>query len=97
MALPNTTDPAPTTIAVVTIRIPCGADGNLVTDAERRLSRLKIVDDVTIDELDSIEPQLSATLITVDITVQWATAIGEEDIRDRLAGVSGIESVSRIG
>ena len=97
MALPNTTDPAPTTIAVVTIRIPCGADGSLVVDAERRLSRLKIIDDVTIDELDSIEPQLSATLITVDITVQWATAISEEDIRDRLAGVSGIESVSRIG
>ena len=97
MALPNTTDPAPTTIAVVTIRIPCGADGNLVVDAERRLSRLKIIDDVTIDELDSIEPQLSATLITVDITVQWATAIGEEEMRDRLAGVSGIESVSRIG
>ena len=97
MALPNTTDPAPTTIAVVTIRIPCGADGNLVVDAERRLSRLKIIDDVTIDELDSIEPQLSATLITVDITVQWATAIGEEDIRDRLAGVSGVESVSWIG
>ena len=96
MAIPNTTDPAPTTIAVVTIRIPCGADGNLVTDAEKRLSRLKIIDDVTIDELDSIEPQLSATLITVDITVQWATTIGEEEIRDRLAGVSGIESVSRI-
>jgi len=97
MAIPDTTDPAPTTIAVVTIRIPCGADGNLVVDAERRLSRLKIIDDVTIDELDSIEPQLSATLITVDITVQWATAIGEEDIRDRLAGVSGVESVSWIG
>jgi len=97
MALPNTTDPAPTTIAVVTIRIPCGAEGNLVVDAERRLSRLKIIDDVTIDELDSIEPQLSATLITVDITVHWATAISEEDIRDRLAGVSGVESVSWIG
>ena len=97
MALPNTTDPAPTTIAIVTIRIPCGADGNLVTDAEQRLSRLKVIDDVTIDELDGIEPQLSATLITVDITVQWATAIGEEDIRDSLAGVSGVESVSRIG
>ena len=96
MAIPNTTDPAPTTIAVVTIRIPCGAEGNLVVDAEKRLSRLKIIDDVTIDELDSIEPQLSATLITVDITVRWAMAIGEEDIKDRLAGVSGVESVNLI-
>ena len=97
MAIPNTTDPAPTTIAVVTIRIPCGAEENLVVDAERRLSRLKIIDDVTIDELDSIEPQLSATLITVGITVRWATVIGEEEMRDRLAGVSGVESVSWIG
>jgi len=96
MAIPNTTDLAPTTIAVVTIRIPCGADGNLVADAEKRLSRLGTIDDLTINKVDTIEPQLSATLITVDITVQWATAIGEEEIRDRLAGVSGVESVSWI-
>jgi len=96
MVVSNTTDPESTTIAVVTIRIPCGADGDLVTDAEKRLSRPETIDDVTIDELDSIEPQLSATLITVEITVLWATAIGEEEIRDRLAGVSGLESVRRI-
>ena len=60
MAVSNTTDPESTTIAVVTIRIPCGTDGDLVTDAEKRLSRPETIDDVTIDELDSIEPQLSA-------------------------------------
>jgi hypothetical protein len=96
MAVSNTTDPESTTIAVVTIRIPCGADGDLVTDAEKRLSRPETIDAVTIDELDSIEPQLSATLITVEITVRWATAIGEEEVRDRLAGVPGLESVRRI-
>jgi hypothetical protein len=97
MTVPNTTDPEPTTTAVVTIRVPCGADGDLVTDAEKRLSRPETIDDVTIAELDSIEPQLSATLITVEITVQWATAISEGEIRDRLVGVSGLESVRRIG
>jgi len=96
MVVSNTTDPESTTIAVVTIRIPCGADGDLVTDAEKRLSRPETIDDVTIDKLDSIEPQLSATLITVEITVLWATAIGDEGIRDRLADVSGLESVKRI-
>ena len=80
----------------MTIRIPCGAEENLVTDAERRLSRLELIDDLTIDKLDSVEPQLSATLITVHITVRWAMAIGEEDIKDRLAGVSGVESVNLI-
>ncbi|WP_340101767.1 hypothetical protein [Salinibaculum salinum] len=97
MAVPNTTDPESTTIAIVTIRIPCGADGDLVTDAEKRLSRTETIDDVTIDELNSIEPRLSATLITVEITVRWATAIGEEEIRNRLADVSGLELVRRIG
>ncbi len=97
MPVPNTTDPESTTTTVVTIRIPCGADGDLVTDAEKRLSRPESINDVTIDELDSIEPQLSATLITVEITVRWATAIGGEEIRDRLAGVSGLESIRWIG
>ena len=96
MAVSNTTDLDSTTIAVVTIRIPCGADGDLVTDAEKRLSRPETIDDVTIDELDSIEPQLSATLITVEITVQWSTAISKEEIRDRLKDVSGLESIRRI-
>ncbi|GGI95357.1 hypothetical protein GCM10008995_01850 [Halobellus salinus] len=96
MAVPNTTDPESTTIAVVTIRVPSGADRGLVTDAERRLSRPETIDEITIDELDSIEPQLSATLITVEITIRWTTAISEAAIRDRLAGVSGVESVRRI-
>ncbi|AXG08292.1 hypothetical protein DU504_16135 [Haloplanus salinus] len=96
MAIPNTTDSESTTTAVVTIRIPCGADGDLVIDAEKRLSRPETIDDVTIDELASIEPQLSATLITVEITVQWSTAISKEEIRDRLKDVSGLESIRRI-
>ena len=96
MAASNATDLDSTTTAVVTIRIPCGADGNLVTDAEKRLSRPETIDDVTIDELASIEPQLSATLITVEITVQWSTAISKEEIRDRLKDVSGLESIRRI-
>ena len=97
MTVPNTTDPESTTTAVVTIRIPCGTGGDIVTDAEKRLSRPETIDDVTITELDSIEPHLSATLITVEITLQWATASSETEIRDRLAGVSGLESIRRTG
>ncbi|EMA14844.1 hypothetical protein C435_15127 [Haloarcula marismortui ATCC 33799] len=92
----NTTDPESTTTAVVTIRVPCGADRDLVADAEKRLSRPETIDDVTINELDSVEPQLSATQITVEITVQWPTANSEEEIRDRFADVSGLESIIQI-
>lgn len=49
MAVPNTNDPEPTTSAVVTIHIPCGADGDLVIDAEERLTRAGNIDAVTIN------------------------------------------------
>jgi hypothetical protein len=95
MAVTNTNDSASTTTAVVTIRVPCGADGDLVTDAEERLSRVEDVNAVTIDELHSIDPKLSATIITVKITLHWTATVTDEEISDRLAEVSGLESIQR--
>ena len=97
MAITNTNDPEPTTTAVVTIRIPCGADGDLVTDAEERLSQAGDVGDVSIDELHSIEPQLSATVITVGITLRWTRPMTDVKVRERLAEVPGLESIKRVG
>jgi hypothetical protein len=97
VAITNTNDPEPTTTAVVTIRIPCGADGDLVTDAEERLSRPRNIDDVTIDELHSIEPKLSATVITVGITLQWTTTMTDAKMSERLTEASGLESINWIG
>lgn len=96
MAITSDNDPESTITAVVTIRIPCGADGDLVTDAEERLSGAEGVGDVTIDGLYSIEPQLSATIITVGVTLQWTTTIADAEVRARLADVSGLESIKRI-
>ncbi|WP_353635428.1 hypothetical protein ABSL23_16310 (plasmid) [Halobacterium sp. NMX12-1] len=93
MAVTNTNDSASTTTAVVMIRVPCGADGDLVTDAEERLSRVEDVNAVTIDELHSIDPKLSATIITVKITLHWTATMTDEEISDRLAEVSGLESI----
>ena len=96
MAVTNTNDSPSTTTAVVTIRVPCSADGHLVTDAEERLSRVEDADTVTIDELHGIDPKLSATVITVEITVRWTATMTDEAIGDRLAEVSGLESIQRI-
>lgn len=82
-----------TTTAVVTIRIPCGADGDLVTDAEERLSRAEGIDDVMIDELPDIDPKLSATVITVGITLRCTTTMTDVEVRRRLAEVAGLESI----
>lgn len=96
MATTSDNDPEATMTAVVTIRIPCGADSDLVTDAEERLSRAEGIGDVTIERLYSIEPQLSATIITVGVTLQWTTTIADAEVRARLADVSGLESIKRI-
>ena len=67
MAITTDNDTEPTTAAVVTIRIPCGADSDIVTDAEEQLSRGEDIDGVSIDDLHSLGPKLSATVVTVGI------------------------------
>ncbi len=97
MAISSDNDPEPTTTAVVTIRIPCGADGDLVTDAEERISRPEDIDAVTVDDLHGIAPKLSATTITVGITIRWTTTMTDAQVRRQLAEVPGLESLERIG
>jgi len=97
MAISSDNDPEPTTTAVVTIRIPCGADSDLVTDAEKRLSRGENTDTVTVDEMHGIAPKLSATAITVGITIRWTTTMTDAQVRKRLAKAPGLESIKRIG
>jgi hypothetical protein len=94
MATTSDNDSEPTTTAIVTIRIPCGTDSDLVTDATERLSQAEGVADVTVDELQGIEPQLSATVITVGVTLYWTTKIADTEVRARLADVPGLESIS---
>jgi len=96
MELTNDNGPVATTTAVVTIRIPCGADGNLVTDAEERLSQAAGIANVTIDELYSIDPKLSATVITAGVTMRLTTPMTDTELRENLADVPGLESVDRI-
>jgi len=96
MAITSDNDTESTTTAVVTIRIPCGADSDIVTDAEERLSQGKDIDGVSIDELRSLDPKLSATVITVEITLQWTAAMTDAEVRNRLAEVPGLESIEQI-
>jgi len=97
MATTSNNDLEPTTTAVVTIRIPCGTDNDLVTDAEERLSQGEDIDGVSIDELRSLDPKLSATVIAVEITLRWTVAITDAQARRRLTEVPGLESMERIG
>jgi hypothetical protein len=95
MTLTSDDNPVATTTAVVTIRIPCGTDGDLVTGAEERLTQAVGITEVTIDELYNIEPKLSATVITVGVTVRLTSPMTDTEAREELADVPGLESVER--
>ena len=97
MAITSDNNPEPTTTAVVTIRIPCGADSDLVTDAEERLSRAEDIDTIRVGDLHGIAPRLSATAITISITLRWTTTMTDTEVRNRLAETPGLESIKRIG
>lgn len=97
MAITSDNDPEPTTTAVVTIRIPCGTDSDLVTDAEDRLARAEDIDTVTVDDLYGIAPKLSATAITIGITIRWITIMTDSEVKRRLAEVPGLESIKQSG
>ena len=96
MTITSNNDPEPTTTAVVTIRIPCAADSDIVTDAEKRLSRAENVDAAAVEDLHAIDPNLSATVVTVDVTLQWTAATTNGQVRRQLAAVPGLESIERI-
>ena len=96
MALTSDDTPVVGTTAVVTIRIPCGTDSALVTDAEERLTQPTGIDDVTIDELHNIEPKLSATVITVSVAVRLTSPMSDTELREELADVPGLGSVERL-
>ena len=96
MALTSDNDSVATTTAVVTIRIPCGADSGLLTDAEERLAQAAGTVDITIGELYSIDPKLSATVVTVAVTMEFTTPTTDTEIGNHLADVPGLESIDRI-
>lgn len=82
MAITSDKQTRQTNELVVKIRIPNGSDGDLASEAERRLSRVDGVVDVAIEELRGLDPGHSATGLTVEVTVESAagavTSLDEE-------------------
>ena len=68
-----------------------------LTDAEERLLRAEDINTVTVDDLHGIDPKLSATAITIGITLCWTSTMTNAEMRRRLVEVPGLESIERIG
>ncbi|EMA15963.1 hypothetical protein [Haloarcula amylolytica] len=91
MAITSDNDTRQTTTLVVTVRVPNGADGDLTTNAERRLSRADGILAVTVEALQELQPGLSATEATVRVTVETGEARTTQSVEDTLAGQTGVE------
>ena len=91
MVITSDTETRQTTTLVVTVRVPNGADGDLTTNAERRLSRADGILAVTVEELRDLQPGLSATNVTVRVRVETAEARTTQSVEDTLAGQTGVE------
>lgn len=91
MAITSDNETRQTNEAVVEVRVPSGADGDLATEAERRLSRADGVLDVTVEGIRGLEPGLSATVVTVVVTVETAGGVGGPAAAAVLADEVGLE------
>jgi len=86
-----------TTTATVSIRVPTGTGTKLIPEAETRLSRADGVREVRVTTLRELAPNLSATVITVDVAVRSTTAGSGEGLHARLADVPGVETTTITG
>jgi len=94
MTLTTQTEQAQIT-AVVAVRVPRHADGGLAAEAEQRLSRTEGVERATVERLRGIEPGLSATVVTVDATLETTTTPGTlRETFDRTVGIEAVEAMT---
>ncbi|WP_226013564.1 hypothetical protein [Halomicrobium salinisoli] len=95
MAITSDDETRQTNEAVVSVRVPDGADGDLATEAERRLSRADGVSDASVEGLRGPDPGLSATVVTVDVTVE-TTAGGRSRVGVALDEITGVEVLEAV-
>jgi uncharacterized protein YcnI len=92
MELTSDTETRQTTMTV-TVRVPNGADGDLTTNVQRRLSRADGVLAVTVEELRELQPGLSGTDVSVRVTFEMDGERKELSGSDTLAALTGVEIV----
>lgn len=78
----------------VAVRVPHNADGDLASEAERRLTGIDEVREATVDGYRSIEPGLSATTVTVTAVLETRTSAA--DVHDALSETVGIEGIEEL-
>jgi len=93
MALTSNNETRQTADVVVSIRAPSGAAGDLTTVAERRLNQITGVSETPITSLRGLEPGLSATIVTVDVTLNTTGESSIQAVHDEIAATPVVETL----
>ena len=80
--------------AEVTVRVPRNGDGDLISEATRRLETTE-VEQLAIIALGGVQPGLSATVVTVETQVETAETDAQR-VASALSTAPGVEQVSEV-
>lgn len=80
--------------ATVSVRVPQNTDDDLATDAQRRLNSVAGVATADVNGFESLEPRLSATVVTVVATIETDGTL--PDLREALTDTVGVEDVRQL-
>ena len=86
---------AATWTATVAVRVPARAEGDLASCACRRLVTARAVRAVEVRRLRTVEPGLSATVVTLDVSVDTPGVEGVT-VKEQLADAPGTETVEDV-
>ena len=81
--------------ARVSVRVPRGG-AKLATDATRRLERAECVERVTVEQLRSLDPALSATVAEFDVSVVTNRETTRPELETALENAPGVEAVETV-
>ena len=94
MATTDETAQHRTVTAVLTLRVPASSGADFATETRRRLGDVAGIESVGVDGLVGLEPQMSATLVTVAVTVESAASVAV--LRQRLEEEVAVEGIDRL-
>lgn len=82
--------------ASVTVRVPCESDRSLADAAARRIEAVSAVELAAVETVSGFTPALSATVVTVRVTVRTADDHSELALESTLQNAPGAKRVQSV-
>jgi hypothetical protein len=82
--------------AAVAVRVPCESDRSLAEAAARRIESTPEVETATVETVSGLKPTLSATVVTVRVTLWTVDTYSETTVETALRDAPGAEQVQTV-